>query len=144
MAVDQVRANPPVREQPPILKDIADAPRLGRQVDALAEQGAIADTDLAAVGTQQPSDHVQDTRLARPRRAEQRGEAGAGRAARGDQAGAASPFDLHLKRHGPPARHGCGEPAPPTGPAPRAQPRPPAARAAPPPPPPPPPPQPTT
>src|SRR3546814_15384507 len=84
MAVDQVRANPPVREQPPILKDIADAPRLGRQVDALAEQGAIADTDMAAVGTQQPSDHVQDTRLARPGRAEQRGEAGAetGRASR--------------------------------------------------------------
>src|SRR3546814_13665089 len=120
MAVDQVRANPPVREQPPILKDIADAPRLGRQVDALAEQGAIADTDMAAVGTQQPSDHVQDTRLARPRRAEQRGEAGAGREARGDKAVAASLFDVDLNRHGAPVRHGCGAPAPPPGYAPRA------------------------
>src|SRR3546814_15932062 len=75
---------------------------------------------MAAVGTQQPSDHVQDTRLARPRRAEQRGEDGAGREARGDQAVAASLFDVDLNRHGAPVRHGCGAPAPPAGSAPRA------------------------
>src|SRR3546814_17459747 len=56
VAIEQVRAHPPVRKQPAVLKDIADAPRLWRQVDAAAEQRPVADADMAAVGAQQRSE----------------------------------------------------------------------------------------
>src|SRR3546814_3715308 len=76
---------------------------------------------MAAVGAQQPGDHGEDARLARPRRPEQRGEAGSGREPRRDDAVAPPLFDVDLNRHAAPVRHGCGAPAPPTRPARRSE-----------------------
>src|SRR3546814_21143300 len=57
VAIEPVRAPPPVRKQPAVLKDIADAPRLWRQVDSAAEPRPVADADMAAVGAHPPGDH---------------------------------------------------------------------------------------
>src|SRR3546814_9907076 len=62
--INQVRADAAMREEPAVLKNIADAARLGPQIGRAIEQGAVADTDMPAIGPQQPRDHVEDARLA--------------------------------------------------------------------------------
>ena len=70
-----------MREEAAFLEDIAEAAPLGRQVDALRarEQGLAADRDAAAIGPQQPRQHVDEAGLAGAGAAEQRGDAGIGR-----------------------------------------------------------------
>src|SRR3546814_18125465 len=88
--ISQVRADPAVREQPAVLKDIADTARLGRQIGRAVEQGALADADMPAIGAEQPGDHIEDARLAGARRAEQRGEPRSGGEVRGEDPVAAA------------------------------------------------------
>ena len=73
-----------MREQPALLKDIADAAAVGRHVDPRGgvEQHGIVKADAAPVRSDQPGDHVDERRFARARGAEQGGHAACGFEAR--------------------------------------------------------------
>jgi hypothetical protein len=63
-----------VGKQQHILRDVADAPVAGRHICARAavEQDAAVDRNPAALRRAQAGDRLEDRRLARPRRPEQR------------------------------------------------------------------------
>src|SRR5260221_2537762 len=90
-AVEQVLAHAEVRKEAAVLEDVADATTvLGNEYAARGiDQRLAIDHDAAAVGLDQAADDIDQRRLARPRAAEQRRDAGLGNEARGQAKGVA-------------------------------------------------------
>ena len=76
-AVVEILPDVEMRKQPRVLKYVADAPTMRRHMNALRRvvQRFAVERNDAAVGPQQPGDHVDQRSLARAGRAEQAGDA---------------------------------------------------------------------
>ena len=100
-AVEQVLPHGQVREQAPVLEDVAHTPLVDWHEDALLgvdHRDAVHD-DAALVGPDQSSDDVDQRRLAGARAAEQRGEPAIGREVRIEAEGPEPMLDVDGERH---------------------------------------------
>src|SRR5690606_6922132 len=101
LAVAQVGIDPEMRKEPRILKYIAAAALLRRQVYARrrVEQGDARHRYSAAVRPPQPGNAVEHRRLARPRRADQRGQRRVGSKTEADAPFAYTMIEKDFKGH---------------------------------------------
>src|SRR5262245_65446868 len=74
-SVEQIAFHREMRKEPVVLKDIADAPAMGRNEDSRGgiQQNRAIDRDAPALGTKQPGNRIEHAGLARARRTEDSG-----------------------------------------------------------------------
>src|SRR5690606_4772039 len=109
LPVKEIGPHPPVREKTPVLKDVADPPSLGRQVDAISKERARADADMSAIGPQQSGDHIEKAGLAGTRGAKEGGKPRPRCKARGNQPLAAPLRNVDINRHAAVFPRACAE-----------------------------------